>query len=634
MPQTSSPTKRNRGFMLILLGAVALIVVGLVIVGTWDYPDEAGENPRVFREAGRVKIWWDGLPAEIREASIQTGDTKSNIHVSDYVGPESCRECHKDNYESWSQHTHHWMNAFADESTVKGDFSGNASIEYLGGKATFSRKDGKYLMHLDRGDVHRVYHASQTIGSRFFQYYVGKQLTGPEAPDHAVYKLDHVMAFGYWLEYEQWIPIVHVGPEMPDESRPDPFDPPFGSRFVSEYASNCNYCHTTFPLAEMFVRNTPLLGRHAPRDMHWLLTSYLGAERPELVPPSKNLADTTTAEMEDLFYRLRDVGAPENAVTLGISCEACHLGAKEHVQNPKLLPKFFPSSPHLLVESDGSIDGGRTQPNVNWICGRCHAGDRPMFAGEISTWNSTEFSDASRGSCYSELRCVDCHNPHQSIGKQWSRTADQDDAACLRCHDQFQPAAARQQHTHHPAGSTGARCMNCHMPRMNEGLQDVVRTHTIFSPTKREPLEANHPNACNLCHTDKPIDWTLNYLREWYGARYSPGTIARHYHDRNQPVALGWLKSDNESVRLVGADALIRQRDAAALPQLVHALDDPYLLNRQFALMGLEQWLGVRLADFDYRFYGSPAERRQPLAEIWSWVQSEMKSEPTTVEDR
>lgn len=627
MSQTSRWTNRGRLFLLVILAGVALMVVGWVTVAIVGDSNPIVESPRLFREAGRLSVWWNGLPAEVRQTSIETG--ASNIHAGDYAGHESCRECHREKYAAWSRHSHRWMNALANESTVKGDFSGKSNISYLGGEATFTREDGKYAMHLRRGDIHRVYHASQTIGSRFFQYYVGKQVVGPEPPEHAVYSLDHVMAFGYWLDYEQWVPIVHVGPEMPDGQRPDPYDPPFGSRFVSDYAANCNYCHTTFPLSEMLVRNTPLLGRHAPADLHWSLTSYLSAERPELVPPKTNLAASTAAEMEKLFYRIRNVEATGNAVTLGISCEACHLGCKEHVQNPKQRPRFFPASPHLLVETEDSIDHGRTQPNVNWICGRCHAGDRPMFAGGMSTWNSTEFSDASRGSCYSELRCIDCHDPHQAIGRQWSRSADQDDSSCLRCHDELGPDEARRQHTHHPVGSAGARCLNCHMPRMNEGLQDVVRTHTIFSPTKPEPLEANHPNACNLCHTDKPIDWTLKYLREWYGARFSPAKMARHYPQRDQAVALGWLHSESESVRLLAADALIRRRDQAALPQLVAALDDPYLLNRQFALKGLEEWFGVQLSDFGYYFYSSPAERRQPLAKIRSWVQAEMTSAST-----
>jgi hypothetical protein len=154
------------------------------------------------------------------------------------------------------------------------------------------------------------------------------------------------------------------------------------------------------------------------------------------------------------------------------------------------------------------------------------------------------------------------------------------------------------------------------MPRINEGLQDVVRTHMIYSPTRADMLEANHPNACNLCHTNRPIDWTLRYFKEWYGKTYDEGRIAAHYPDRGRPVALGWLASGNESVRLVAADALTRVRDFRALPQLLDALDDPYLLNRQFTARGLEEMLGLRLADFGYRFYLSQAERRQPLADL------------------
>jgi len=40
--------------------------------------------------------------------------------------------------------------------------------------------------------------------------------------------------------------------------------------------------------------------------------------------------------------------------------------------------------------------------------------------------------------------------------------------------------------------------MNCHMPKINEGINSLVRTHTIFSPTNPAMIEANRPNACNL----------------------------------------------------------------------------------------------------------------------------------------
>jgi hypothetical protein len=156
------------------------------------------------------------------------------------------------------------------------------------------------------------------------------------------------------------------------------------------------------------------------------------------------------------------------------------------------------------------------------------------------------------------------------------------------------------------------------MPRINEGIEDVVRTHMIYSPTRADMIEANHPNACNLCHTDKPIDWTLRSLKAWYGKTYDEALLARNYPARSKPVGEGWLASTNASVRLVAVEAMTRARDFAALPQLLDALDDPYLVNRQFAYKGLQEMLNLRLADFDYRFYMTDSERREPLAKIRS----------------
>ena len=158
--------------------------------------------------------------------------------------------------------------------------------------------------------------------------------------------------------------------------------------------------------------------------------------------------------------------------------------------------------------------------------------------------------------------------------------------------------------------------MNCHMPRINEGLQDVVRTHMIYSPTNKEMLEENHPNACNLCHTSENIDWTLKHLGEWYGTEYDDAKISATYPSREAPVALGWLKSDYEPVRLVGADAICRADDKALLAELIEVLDDPYLLNRQFTQVRIEKMLQVDLNDYGYKFYMTAEERRTPMEKI------------------
>lgn len=575
------------------------------------------KEPRSF-SSKNLSIWWDSIPRTVSDRSVND-PSHSNIRRQDYAGSKACQKCHRKNYESWSRHPHRWMNTRAGKATVRGDFSGKKQISYLGGLGTFSRSDdGGYRMKLSRDSVHREYEITQTIGSRFFQYYVGRQLQGPEPRAHKYYKEEHVLPFGYWLDHGEWVPVVHIKDELPDGERPDPFvRAPDHREQYARYASECNFCHTTFPLGDMMVRNPYLLGRHAPSHIHLLTSEFVADSHSDLWDGSTRSVEFSDESLEELSESFRRFKAEDHAVGLGVSCEACHLGAAKHAADPKTKPLFFPSSEHLFVETDQTgIDYGRTHDNLNWACGRCHAGDRPEFAAGMSTWNSTEYSDAMKGSCYLQLTCVDCHNPHEPIGKGWTKTPEQNDASCLKCHTEFTPSDVRVAHTHHPMNSPGSRCMNCHMPRLNEGLQDVVRTHTIFSPTNTKMIESNHPNACNLCHPKETIKWTLASLKEWYGAEYSTTELSTHYPQPDGPTANGWLQSESPAVRLVAADALFRTNSQWALPDLIRALDDDHLLNRQFARIGLEESLKTRLSKFGYQFYMTPDERRDPIQRI------------------
>jgi predicted CXXCH cytochrome family protein len=633
--QSELPQRHSRWPLAIGL----ILVIGLavvVIVGTFEFgPPErtsgTGSRRLVFYNKSQaantphntphINVWWDDIPAHLQAATDQPGNTSSNIHPGDYAGPEACRACHQENYDGWSQHPHRWMNALADASTVVGDFSGT-SISYLGGEATFFEENGEYRMRLEREDS-RTYAIHETIGSRFFQYYIGKQIDGPEPADQPTdpQRFDHVLPLGFWIEPGEWVPIVNAAQEeSPDGQRMDPFDATSYQSNFSMYSDACDACHTTSPLGDLLSGNANQLAREVPVNIQWAVSNYLAEERPGWLPPRhRSLPDDQAVE---LLKSLDAIPASEHAVTLGISCESCHLGCREHAEDPKILPAFFPHSPHLRSGSvDEPTDLGRTHDNVNWACGRCHTGDRPQFAGGMSTWNSTEYSDAMRGSCYSQLKCIDCHNPHQAIGHKWSSTPAKDDTLCTRCHQQYASDESQAAHSHHQPGSEGSRCMNCHMPRINEGLQDVVRTHTIFSPTNTDMIHANHPNACNQCHTDKSIDWTIDYLGKWFDSKFDDMKLQNHYANRTQSAALGWLQSENEAVRKIAADALFRTRskwdqDTTIQDTLINALDDPYLLNRQFARRGFEGMLGVQLQDHGYRFFMTPGEREKPMAEL------------------
>ncbi|MCR9293130.1 MAG: hypothetical protein NXI32_10455 [bacterium] len=597
---------------------------------------ESPQETRYFQR-DKLTLVWDGIKPHIRQRLVATADS-SNIAPQDYVGAQACQDCHKENFSNWSQHPHRWMNATATRETVMGDFS-EQSIRYRGGTARFYRAGDEYRMSFERDDLKREYTISQTIGSRFYQYYVGKGLVGPESPDHDYYHRDFVLPFGYWLDRQAWVPVVHVGEELDEQHRwesleqlehPEDLDLVHGgvdkARGVSHsiydlglaYSTACNYCHTTFSLGDMMVRNPNLIGQSLTNEFLLEMSDYLAQSRPEFWPGEQNAADFPAKELESLIQNLSGLEAPEHAQTLGIDCEACHLGCRAHAENESVKPSFTPQNPHLLAYAeDGEIAGGRTAANINAICARCHNGNRPTYAAGMATWNSTEYTDAMKGHCYSQLSCAHCHDPHKATGKAWSKSAQEDDASCLSCHQDYSEPGFRGLHTRHSAGSAGDSCMNCHMPKINEGMQDVVRTHTIFSPTENRMLEANHPNACNLCHLDKSIDWTLSYLQTWYGKSYDQSKINAAYPSRTQPVGSGWLASDHEATRLVAAEAFAKQGATWGLSLLLDCLDDEYLMVRQFAQEAVEELGEIKLdQDFGYWFYQTPDERKPALDRI------------------
>lgn len=587
--------------------------------------------------SGNLTLVWDKIKPEIA-SQVQPISIRSNIQHSDLAGAQSCQNCHKENYSHWFEHSHHWMNALATESTILGDFVSQYKMHYLGGIATFFRHGDSYRMRFERADLVREYEIHQTIGSRFYQYYVGVGLEGPEPAGHDYYGEDHVLPFGYWIERKTWVPIVHVSEELDDFHRWQPVETlkPLADREGVEgvgrsrgvvdhtvdvalvYARACNYCHTTFPLGDMMVRMPERIGPHLKEKTLFSLSDYVANNHAEIWDGKQNTFEFTNQQIQSMTGQFIAFDAREKAHSLGVACEACHLGCREHAEHESIKPTFRPQSPNLYTFDDPhQMPTQATAANVNSICGRCHSGDRPTYAAGMATWNSTEFTDAMRGKCFQQASCVDCHDPHTSIGSKWKKSAHEDDASCLKCHEVFRQANVRALHTRHQAGSEGDSCMNCHMPKINEGMQDVVRTHTIFSPTNAPMIESNQPNACNLCHLDKSIDWTLGYLREWYNKSYSSTAIGQNYRDRSAPMAQEWLRQNHEPTRLVVAAAIQQKGANWALPDIIPLLDDPYLMNRQFAQLCVESLSGSKLDErFGYWYYMSGAERTKLVSLI------------------
>jgi hypothetical protein len=555
--------------------AMLLAVVGSAGCGHEGQPTSPAPDPD--HEAG----------AALTVAPIAA--SASNIRDADYVGPAVCAECHPDKHASWRDGLHRSMNRLVAEGpeVVRGDFA-DARRAYAGGEVRFEGgRDRPSMSFWRRGALVRRFRVTRTIGWRYLQEYVGVQSEGPEPAGDPIYSTEVRLPFGTWFRAGGWTHQQYYdswfGPEWDADGRPA-IDP-YAVSAAAPWAARCAWCHNTFPF-ELRAGRAGDLGN--------------GLEQFVALAPGPSSAVTGNLLPVDRL------------VTVGISCESCHLGGRAHAREGAAI-RFDPVSPDLTARPGApDLSGGRRDPLVvNAICGQCHSTPSPRYPGGAVTRNSTEALDMAGSGCAGAIKCIDCHDPHRAGPGPGAPDDPRHLAACAGCHPDV-AAGARAHSGHDPAD---ASCLDCHMPRVVQGLSDVVRTHRIGSPAPAADLEAGAPNACNLCHLDRSIGWTASELARRWGKSAPVSAVA--YGGLDRPVGEAWLDSGDPQVRITAAAAWARspRLGRAALPLLLDVLDDPVAYDRMRVLFALEEIAGRRaLAGYDPT--APPARRAAALARL------------------
>ncbi len=498
----------------------------------------------------------------------------SNIHPEDYVGPEKCAECHAEHYRKWQTHPHSKMNLNPSDETILGDFS-NHRVKYGNGEAVFEKRDDEFFMSLfEEGQLTHEYRITKTVGSQHTQMYIGVQTIGPEPSDHQAYRIEGKLPFGYWIRHNLWTPVSYFDSAYEAEPN-DGHEKMELLNLVqkeTKWELNCLYCHNTYAYQHRLY-----------------FSNVLGFPREDFRFPEG-------AESIQEWGPL----TPEKLVTLGVSCESCHYGGREHVENGRE-SRFYPSSPKLQSTSI-SPETPTTNANlINSICLQCHCANVILYPNGAATWNSREALDLQSGACQQQIKCTDCHDPHPA-GKHGGLFSEQKITwKCLECHTQLQDDVSRQTHSRHTLDSVS--CVDCHMPRIVQGLDQVVRTHHIHSPSDESMLQRAGPNACNICHLDKPIDWTLNHLNEGWGLNIKSDSNWSDEYGENLALPVGevWLNHSQPVARLIASDAYSRSAaNSETTSDLLKLLKDPYAVNRMFGLLAIERILGRKLTAAEY----------------------------------
>lgn len=320
---------------------------------------------------------------------------------------------------------------------------------------------------------------------------------------------------------------------------------------------------------------------------------------------------------------------------LGISCEACHGPGADHVRY--YAERRASGSPlGVRNESKFIVHPEKLSHDLSaHVCGQCHSdfaiasddfwktghpfqpGDDLLKTrlmphpqpGMEAYWDDgtgrvggREFTAMAQSKCYidGQLSCLSCHSMHDSDPDDQLRRDLTGNAVCLQCHKSL--AADVSAHTHHASDSSGSLCYNCHMPHSSFALMKSIRSHRIDSPTAVMTADHGRPNACNLCHLDRSLQWTATHLQEWFG--HKPFTDS----DRHAavPMAVRLLLTGDAMQRAVTAAAFGRTEAMAASGSdwqpavLAHLLNDPYAVVRYVAGRSLREYdaFGELQADF------------------------------------
>ena len=485
----------------------------------------------------------------------------------EYVGSTSCSECHEEVVDAWRGSHHDLAMQEATAATVLGDFE-NATFEYAGVTSTFFSRDGEYWVQTDGPDGNLAdYRVRYTFGVTPLQQYL-LEYPGGRLQALAISWDTRPAEEGGQRWFHSYVDstITHA-------------DPRHWTGRLLNWNWGCASCHST-----------------------------------NLVKGYDAASDSYNTTWTDI-----DVG-----------CEACHGPASTHLDwaasgasasadegggGAGLVRLVDDAGGWVRHPDSATASPPASRPNRTEVetCAPCHSrrrmlaeGARPgeplldaflprplseglYFAdGQIDDEVYVYGSFVQSRMYHIGVTCSDCHDPHTLALKAPGN------AVCAQCH---QPAVYdTESHHFHPEASSGASCVNCHMPTRPYMVIDPRLDHSMRIPRPDLAARLGTPDACSGCHEDKNPAWAEGTLAGWYGESAAPVhygetfAAARAGSAPGAPAAIA-LTGSREApaiARATALDLLGAYPGQASVGAAVKALDDGDPLVRVHALGVLE----------------------------------------------
>jgi tetratricopeptide (TPR) repeat protein len=498
-----------------------------------------------------------GLVALTAYVALDYWSTIPDSATAAYVGRAQCIQCHKKQTNEWTGSDHDRAMELATPETVLADFN-DVELRQHGVPTKFRREGSRFFVETEGPDGAQTdYEVTYVFGCQPLQQYM-VEVASPASGD-AMGRVQ-VLRWSWDTERNEWFYLQP--PDVDDRLLPD--DPLHWTGIGQNWNHMCAECHST-----NLNKNYDVMSRQYA---------------------------TTFCEID-------------------VSCEACHGPASVHVQLAKAPSLFWDRQRRFGLETDLKKD----QISQIDACAPCHARRRRISPHWVPGDNFDDhfatqllapdlyypdgqildevyvYGSFLQSKMYEkEIKCSDCHNPHSG------RVKFSDNRLCTSCHQHSEAKYDTPAHHHHKVGSTGASCIDCHMPETPYMDVDYRRDHKLDVPRPDLSVKFQTPNACTGCHLDqgglapersqplghyshwlaaarrgdkdvavalhKADSWANEKIQEWYGPR-----------DRDQSTTeafyLAWHRSSGagEKVLAVANDrripAFIRASAVALLPR-------------------------------------------------------------------
>lgn len=554
----------------------------------------------------------------------QITDRPIQVAEDGYASSQACKTCHPSQYETWHSSYHRTMTQVATPETVAADFDTVQVNQVRGAPMLLERQKSQFWAEFDdpdsvaRGQTPRRIKRQVVMitGSHNQQVY-----WFPTGQGRVLGQLPAI----YVTAEHRWIPrraaVLHAPEQQFTETGSwngiciachathgkSGFDTPFGSQPIqsqsvdttaAEFGISCEACHGP---SEQHAR----LNR-GPMRRYWF--HLTGRPDPTTVQPVRlqpRLSSQVCGQCHGI-WEFYDRGGERQANSGGLPYRPGDELAKTRFVAQPTVNSDAPTMKSLLAADGEFVRDSFWPDGMVRVSGREYNGlvESPCFRNAM---------DEKR-----TLTCFSCHTMHKAADdprplKDWADDQlvpgmDGNDA-CLQCHQSFREKVTA--HTKHAAGSPGSSCYNCHMPYTTYGLLKTIRSHTISTPSVAESVDSGRPNACNLCHLDKPLAWTADALTRQYGT--TPVPLSGD--DQRTAASLLWLLRGDAGQRAIIAQAMAwppaQQISGTGwmAPYVAQLLDDPYDAVRLLASRSLRTL--PAFGDFQYDAIAPSRVRRE-----------------------